>query len=221
MKIGLARVSPVPQASMAERPEQPEALLYRKLVKPPSKHIPVWIDHDESRVVGRVRELSRSDEPMLGWWHIALVELHDPPEWANASTPVSLSTKPLYMSASTAYGRELAHEALVVELSLVSPSQRPAEPLARMLTLHEAVDPWDAPPPTLDELGPLTEENALAHWDARIELGEDPSAAYLDIERKLAKQKGDPRLGRRPSHTGTLGRQQVLRRNCGQIIGIR
>ncbi len=197
MKVGLARISPVPQASMAERHEQPEACLYRKLVKPPSKDIPVWVDHDEGRVIGRVRELNRSDEPMIGWWHVALIELHDPPSWANASTPVSLSTKPLFMSTSTMFGRELAHEALVVELSLLSPSKQPAEPLARMLTLRETVDPWDAPPPTLDELGPLTEENALAHWTARMELGEDPDAAFRDIERKLAKQKRDPRLGRR------------------------
>jgi hypothetical protein len=122
------------------------------------------------------------------------------------------------MSESTAYGRELAHSALVVELSLLSPSKRPAEPGARMLSLREVADPWLAPPPTLDELGPLTEENALAHWDARMALGEDPDAAFQDIQRKLAKQKRDPRLGRRSDirhsgHAGRLVRSQTLRRD--------
>jgi hypothetical protein len=217
-KVGLARISPVPQAAMAERVEQPEACLYRTLIQLPGKDIPVWVNHDEERVIGRVRELSRIDEPTLGWWHAAMVELHDPPEWANSKTPVSLSTKPLHMSESTAYGRELAHSALVVELSLLSPSKRPAEPGARMLSLREVADPWLAPPPTLDELGPLTEENALAHWDARMALGEDPDAAFQDIQRKLAKQKRDPRLGRRSDirhsgHAGRLVRSQTLRRD--------
>jgi len=140
-KVGLARISPVPHPSMAEREEQPEACLYRTLVKLPSKDVPVWINHDESRVIGRVRELTRGEEPGLGMWHLALIELHDPPEWANATTPVSLSTKPLSMSTCTMFGRELADEALVVEISLLSPSKEPAEPLARMLTLHDAGTP--------------------------------------------------------------------------------
>jgi hypothetical protein len=156
----------------------------------------VLINHDtDGASIGRVDELHRWSDGDGEWLAARCLLDDDPPDWVRQGTAASIAlidtlTRPL--GAGTRFGA-----GFVTEVSLISPTERPREPMARVVLLRDVVDPWNLPPKTLAELGPLTEKNALDVWTARIELGEDPSAAYRDIEAKLAAQKGDARLGRR------------------------
>jgi hypothetical protein len=186
-------------------------------------------DHDEGSI-GTVLELYHEDERMFGGskWLVARCRIDNPPSWLRRGTPASINSSPLFSREMG--GFELFRDALLNEVSILSPGTRPAEPHAQVLFLREVVDPWGAPPPTLSELGPLTEKNALAHWDARMELGEDPDAAFRDIERKLARRNYDPRLGRVWDRTNVRspaaevihhGRDEILRRTFPTKITIR
>jgi hypothetical protein len=151
----------------------------------------VDVDHD-GEAIGRVLDTHRFDD-VSGLWLAARIRIDEPPGWLKKNTPVSVSGNSLFTRERNGH---TVKDILVRSVALVSPACTPAQSGARVLTLREQIDPWDAPPPTLSELGPLTQENAIEHWDARMALGEDPDAAFRDIERKLARRNYDPRLGR-------------------------
>jgi hypothetical protein len=100
---------------------------------------PVLVDHDDERRVGLVRELRRLDDYAFGRSLMALCEIDDPPPWLRQDTAASFAFVTLHRQAYN--GWEIVRRGLVREVSVLSPSVKPAEPLARVLTFHPAVPP--------------------------------------------------------------------------------
>lgn len=151
----------------------------------------VDIDHDHDRIVGRVLDTHRLDDAS-GLWLAARIEIDEPPSWLRKGTGVSVAGNSLFTRERNGH---VVKDILVRSIALVSPACTAAQEGARVLTLREAPDPFA--PTQLDKLPPLTERTAIEHYDAKVAIGLDPDATLLDIKRKLARQKHDPRLGRR------------------------
>lgn len=106
--------------------------------------IPVVIDHDPERQVGTVREIFIAPDVSYGgvvadWYH-ASVELTDAPGWLKRNGGVSWSygalrtreTLPPEVGESTVLARGFIHE-----VSILTPSTKPAEPLACVVWFGE------------------------------------------------------------------------------------
>ncbi len=93
---------------------------------------PIVVDHDLDRVVGHVRNLYVAEDVDYGtrvrkWW-FASCEISDAPGWLKRGGGVSWSWNPLHtreVGETTVVAR-----CLLKEISLLTPSTRPAEPLA-------------------------------------------------------------------------------------------
>lgn len=99
---------------------------------------PVWVNHDRDRQVGRVLEVLRYDDTAYGGsrWVAALCEIEDPPSWLERGTKASVSYKPI--RTWTYNGWRVVADAVLGELSLLSPDRTPAEPLAEVVTLRRS-----------------------------------------------------------------------------------
>jgi hypothetical protein len=106
---------------------------------PSVTEVPLIVDHDEEREIGVVHELSRiewSDGP----WICARASIYDAPAWLQQyKTKASFSHRNL--STRTYTECELVARALVDEVSVLSPSVKPVEPLAEVLLLERAAPP--------------------------------------------------------------------------------
>ena len=98
---------------------------------------PVIVNHDANRLVGEVSSLIRWDDE-TGPWLAAIRTIHDAPVWLSKETRVSFGYKPAGTS-SDVFGCEIARRGLVDEVSLLAPDRKPAEPLARVVTLRRSV----------------------------------------------------------------------------------
>lgn len=94
------------------------------------------VDHDYGREIGRVHRLSR-DDWLDGPWFFASATVDDPPSWLERGTPVSFGFGPVHIRdmAIRDSRAEVVAQALV-EVSVLSPSKRPAEPLAQVISLR-------------------------------------------------------------------------------------
>jgi hypothetical protein len=92
---------------------------------------PVVVNHDTDRVVGHVRELVEQDD-----WVWARCVITDPPEWLEAHrTAASFRFIPFQRQRYKNLDRVL--DALVCEVSVLSPSFQPAEAGAKVSLLYE------------------------------------------------------------------------------------
>jgi hypothetical protein len=97
----------------------------------------VLVDHDHTRVIGTVHTLTRVED-IDGPWLCGIATIHDRPDWLKRDTPVSVGYKPAGTSHDL-FGRgiEVVRRGLLTELSVLPPwSSGPAEPRAKVLTLH-------------------------------------------------------------------------------------
>lgn len=101
------------------------------------QEIPVVVDHDMSRQVGRVREIFVAPDYQGGDWYWASVELTGPPGWLRRDGAVSWSHVPLREQDVNGTTRLL--RGIVKEISILSPSVQPAEPRARVEWIGEPV----------------------------------------------------------------------------------
>jgi hypothetical protein len=108
---------------------------------PSVSEIPLLVDHDYSRRVGTVHELFRM-EWIDGPWICARATVDDPPAWLRKHDTKASFEHRTY-DRSTFYP-DLIRRALVSEVSILSPSVKPREPLAQVVHLRESVA---APPP--------------------------------------------------------------------------
>ena len=93
---------------------------------------PVVINHDMDRQVGTVREIYTApsvDGGHVRDWFYASCEITDPPGWLKVNGGVSWSYRTL--QRQDVNGTERLLRALIDEISILTPSTRPAEPLAR------------------------------------------------------------------------------------------
>jgi hypothetical protein len=102
---------------------------------------PVLVDHDVSRPIGFVRELSDFADTD-GEWLCALVTITDPPTWLKNGTAASIATKAFERRNWGPLKRIV--RGWVTEVSVLSPGVRPAEPRAKVMGLRE-VPPTTTP----------------------------------------------------------------------------
>ena len=115
---------------------QPGALFFL----PTRTTVSLFIDHDDDREIGYVREIVRMEES-TGPWLVGRAVVTDPTAWLRRGTAASLGSKILHRSSCY---DDLVHSAIVAEISVLSPGVKPAEPLAQV-TLLERVGPASSP----------------------------------------------------------------------------
>lgn len=93
---------------------------------------PVLVNHDEAQRVGLVREICEFRD-VAGTWLCALTTITDPPGWLKIGSPASISYH--LATESTLGGRSRVLRGVMAECSILSPSRRPAQPGARVLTM--------------------------------------------------------------------------------------
>jgi len=106
------------------------------------KPTPVVIDHDEQRVIGRVKSVYVWDDCDYGTrvrkWHFAACELDERPDWLKRGSGASWSYHPLHTyAAGNDADTEILTSCIVREISLLSPAETPREPLARVAYVKE------------------------------------------------------------------------------------
>lgn len=102
------------------------------------QEIPVVVDHDMSRRIGTVREIFVAPDVTGGVvreWHFASCELSDPPGWLKRNGGVSWAWIPLQEQDVNGTTRLL--RGLIDEISVLTPSAKPAEPCARVAWVGE------------------------------------------------------------------------------------
>ena len=101
--------------------------------------IPVVVDHDLDRQIGTVRSIDVWDDVMPGAfvapWFFAHVDLEDPPEWLKRGGGVSWSHRNVHSMEIA--GTTLLRSAIIDEVSILTPSTQPAEPLAQVWYVGE------------------------------------------------------------------------------------
>lgn len=120
---------------------KPERILYESgalRFLPSRESVPLVVDHDDSQEIGVVHALYTLDfydEP----WICAKATIRDKPSWLKRDTPASFGFKPLYTRDVNIRGlrADVVGGAIVEEVSVLSPTAKPAEPLARVVYCHE------------------------------------------------------------------------------------
>jgi phage head maturation protease len=129
-----AKVAPVysPELVLDDTLRRKERTLYQAGAFRQQRDLPLLIDHDDAQRVGTVREILEHRDTD-GLWHAVIADVDDPPAWLKRGTPVSIGFAKL--SRTEANGCERILDALLTEVSILSPATRPAEPNARVLSL--------------------------------------------------------------------------------------
>ena len=120
-----------------ERWKRPGRTMYDSgalTLMPGKTEVPLLINHDDDRVIGTVHTITRFEDTD-GPWLACIAEIHDLPCWlTRGDTKASFSYVPL--GSNDVFGCEIARRGIIKEVSVLSPSVEPAEPLAKVLTLH-------------------------------------------------------------------------------------
>jgi hypothetical protein len=159
----LLRVAPLVTARELLEPERGRRVMFQgsALTPYPGRDVPVVIDHDDANVVGHVKEFATFPDSN-GWsWIFASCDVTEPPAWLRRNGGVSLSYRVLRDQDMGTWQRVL--RALVDEVSLLSPSVQPAEPLARVAWIGEE----------------RSEARAVEHRDPRGQLLRRPNSGYV------------------------------------------
>ncbi len=102
---------------------------------PGKTEVPLLVDHNDDRRIGTVHTLTRFEDTD-GPWLACIAEIEDVPCWLRKNeTKVSFSYKPAATSHDV-FGCEISRRGYITEVSVLSPATVPAEPLAKVLTLH-------------------------------------------------------------------------------------
>jgi hypothetical protein len=103
----------------------------------PGREVPLLVNHDPVLRIGTVDGLCRLDDTPLGGvkWLYARAEIDAPPEWLKKGSAASIGFLPIQRVER--WGRDIVRRGYVDEVSVLSPSKAPAEPLARVMLLYE------------------------------------------------------------------------------------
>jgi hypothetical protein len=101
--------------------------------------IPLIVDHDDEREIGVVHRFGAIDW-VDGPWLYAVATVTDPPSWLKRGTRASFESRPFDQRdvIIREHRAEVVARAFVSEVSVLSPSVKPAEPLAEVLSLRAA-----------------------------------------------------------------------------------
>jgi hypothetical protein len=138
VKAALLRFAPVYDPRIVTHPKLARSLMVQAGALERvnrDQPVPVLVDHDDGRVVGEVREIATFPETDGRTWLFASVALSEPPEWLKRNGGVSWGYKVLQEQDVNGTRRLL--RAFVTEISVLSPSVQPDEPLARVTWIGE------------------------------------------------------------------------------------
>lgn len=102
---------------------------------PGRKDVPLLVDHNSTQEVGRVHQLVEWDDTD-GPWLVARADITDPPAWLKRGTAASFAHK---AERRSSFHENWVYGSYVTEVSILSPTVRPAEPLARVVLLEDSV----------------------------------------------------------------------------------
>lgn len=104
---------------------------------PDTPGIPVIVDHNDDQRVGTVDELRHDwDSAGHGIWWVARATIDDPPEWLGArETRASFAFIPLAQRSVGDW--QVIDDAVITEITLLSPRRTPADSLARVELLYD------------------------------------------------------------------------------------
>lgn len=193
MSAAVIRLGPIATLKVLARDDLERRTLYERIDLLPGG-AEVWVDHDESQPIGRVLELCRMDaaDSPFGLSLFARCEIDSPPAWLKRNTAASISYKTLWRGDVN--GWEIIRHGFLNEVSVLSPSLRPAEPLARVMLWEPEREPEPKP------------ERELQEFYRRVGDGEDPERVLADMKRR---------------GNGRRSESQIIRRDVGQILGVR
>ena len=101
----------------------------------PHKPIPLVVDHDLSRQLGRVSQLMRLQD-VDGYWIFAVAELDKCPAWLKRGTRASFQYYPL---ATDSFGHNIVRSGLISEVSVLKELE-PYEPSAAVVYVKPKVE---------------------------------------------------------------------------------
>ena len=123
--------------------------LYAPGDDPFAPHVPpLLVDHGRGRQgqpIGRVLELFADDDPAGGRWHFVRAEVDDAPSWLQTNTACSFAHSVLRKQKMP--GWDLVRDALLTEVSVLSPGVEPADQRARVWWLGPKTGTPNATPP--------------------------------------------------------------------------
>jgi hypothetical protein len=112
---------------------------------PKETDVPLVVDHDYSREIGRVMSLDALQWVDGRWW-TAHVTVTDKPPWLKRGTGASFESKPL--DKMDINGWTYVRNAIVREVTVTSPDYEPRDPGARVLALHPTETTAGSSPPS-------------------------------------------------------------------------
>jgi hypothetical protein len=138
----------------------------------------VCVDHDK-HPIGKLLDQPYRWSDGAGEWLACRAEITDPPAWLKEGTPASIGfldhdVVTTRFGAGTRFGG-----GLILEVSLVSPNEKPRDEMAQVVLLRE-ITPLR-----------LTREQAYAEVERRVGTGEDVEEVVRDLVERLDH---DPQL---------------------------
>jgi hypothetical protein len=214
----LVRVGPIvdPAALLWTAPEQiePNRYFYRAgALRLPDEGVPLLVSHDADSEIGHVDELLERDGSVYAR---ATVTADDPPRWLYEGTRASVAFI-AEDEIELQRGALLVLAADVQELTVTCNGALAREPTARVVEVEEIKTPPPKPKPRRAPAAPAKrprrtrEAEEMREYERRVRAA-GPDA---DPETILVNYRDELGYGRPPS------RGQLLRRNCGQVLGLR
>ena len=182
---------------------RPELVVSHDALKKAKRNVPtpVVVDHDPGRVVGHVNSVYVATDVDYGTrvrrWFFAACELSEKPDWLKRGCAASWSYCPLHTYkpyVARAADTTVLTSCLFKEVSLLTPSTAPAEPLARVMYVKPKSSPV-APAvirrslvarriPPLNEIDELHRRMEWLGPDARMEVVLENMRRELGYERR-------------------------------------
>jgi hypothetical protein len=108
---------------------------------PGRKDVPLLVNHDPDREIGRVHQLVEWDD-IGGPWLVARANITDAPEWLKKDTGASFGFK---APNESSFIDGWVYSGYVTEVTVCSPSHKPIEPGAKVVLLERKAPPAAKP----------------------------------------------------------------------------
>lgn len=135
MLSAILRCCPIATSDLYEHPERISVgrTFYGRALRLHADGVPLCVDHDIEQRVGTVHTIFEIDDTGSRPWFFARATVEDPPVWFGLTTRASVAAHGFQVQPVGA--GKVVVAGLLKEVSLVSPSLRPAEPSAGVVRL--------------------------------------------------------------------------------------